>query len=361
MRSDEAGAMSMRYRQLGGSGLRVSVLTMGTMTFGGTGGFASVGSTDLHAARRQIDRCLDAGVNLIDTANVYSNGLSEEILGQVLEGRRDDVLVATKARMPMGDGPNDAGLSRHHLLTQCEASLRRLRTDHIDLYQVHEWDGQTPLEETLEALDDLVHAGKVRYVGCSNYAGWQLMKALGVAERRGLPRLVSQQIHYTLQAREAEYELVPIAIDQSLGILVWSPLAGGLLSGKYRRDQPDPEGSRLLSGWDEPPVRDQGKLYDIIDVIVQVAKERGGSPAQVALAWLLDRPAVTSVVIGARTEEQLADNLGAVELSLTTEERARLEEVSRPPLLYPYWHQAKTASDRLSPADHSLLGPHLAG
>jgi aryl-alcohol dehydrogenase-like predicted oxidoreductase len=351
----------MRYRQLGASGLRVSVLTMGTMTFGGTGGFASVGSTGLDGARRQLDRCLEAGINLVDTADVYSDGLSEEIVGEALEGRRDDVLVATKARMPMGGGPNDAGLSRHHLVTACEASLRRLRTDHIDLYQVHEWDGQTPLDETLQALDDLVHAGKVRYVGCSNYAGWQLMKAFGVAERRGLTRFVSQQIHYTLQAREAEYELVPIAIDQGIGVLVWSPLAAGLLSGKYRRGEPGPAGSRLLSGWDEPPVRDQDKLYDIVDVVVAVAKDRGVSPAQVALAWLLERPAVTSLVIGARTDEQLADNLGAADLALSQEELTRLEEVSRPPLLYPYWHQAKTASDRLGPADLSLLGPHLAG
>jgi aryl-alcohol dehydrogenase-like predicted oxidoreductase len=351
----------MRYRQLGASGLRVSVLTMGTMTFGGTGGFASVGSTDLDGARRQLDRCLEAGINLVDTADVYSGGLSEEIVGQALEGRRDDVLLATKARMPMGDGPNDAGLSRHHLVSGCESSLRRLRTDHIDLYQVHEWDGQTPLEETLRALDDLVHAGKVRYVGCSNYAGWQLMKALGIAERQGLTRFVSQQIHYTLQAREAEYELLPIALDQGLGVLVWSPLAGGLLSGKYRRGEPAPAGSRLLSGWDEPPVRDQELLYDIVEVVVEVAKDRGASPAQVALAWLLERPAVTSLIIGARTEEQLADNLGAADLSLTPEELARLEEVSRPPLLYPYWHQAKTAADRLGPADLALLGPHLAG
>jgi aryl-alcohol dehydrogenase-like predicted oxidoreductase len=331
------------------------------MTFGGTGGFASVGSTGLDGARRQLDRCLEAGINLVDTADVYSDGLSEEIVGEALEGRRDDVLVATKARMPMGDGPNDAGLSRHHLVTACEASLRRLRTDRIDLYQVHEWDGQTPIDETLQALDDLVHAGKVRYVGCSNYAGWQLMKALGVAERRGLTRFVSQQIHYTLQAREAEYELVPIAIDQGIGVLVWSPLAAGLLSGKYRRGEPGPAGSRLLSGWDEPPIRDQGKLYDIVDVVVAVAKDRGVSPAQVALAWLLERPAVTSLVIGARTDEQLADNLGAADLALSQEELTRLEEVSRPPLLYPYWHQAKTASDRLGPADLSLLGPHLAG
>jgi aryl-alcohol dehydrogenase-like predicted oxidoreductase len=350
----------MRYRQLGTSGLRVSVLTMGTMTFGGKGGFASVGSTGVEEARRQVDRCLDAGVNLIDTANVYSGGLSEEICGEVLEGRRDRVLVATKARMPMGDGPNDAGLSRQHLIAQCEASLRRLRTDHIDLYQVHEWDGQTPLSETLRALDDLVRAGKVRYVGCSNYAGWQLMKALGVAEREGLGRFCCQQIHYTLQAREAEYELVPIAVDQGLGLLVWSPLAGGLLTGKYRRGEPGPEGSRLLSGWDEPPVPDQDKLYDIVDVLVEVAAGRGASPAQVALAWLLERPAVTSVIVGARTTEQLADNLGAADLSLTADELDRLERVSRPPLLYPYWHQAKTAADRLGPADLTLLGPHLA-
>jgi aryl-alcohol dehydrogenase-like predicted oxidoreductase len=351
----------MRYRQLGASGLRVSVLSMGTMTFGGKGSFASVGSTDLDTARRQIDRCLEAGVNLIDTANVYSEGRSEEILGQAVEGRRDDLLLATKVRMPMGDGPNDAGLSRHHVMTECEASLRRLRTDRIDLYQLHEWDGQTPLTETLQALDDLVHAGKVRYVGCSNYAGWQLMKALGIAEQRELPRFVSQQVHYTLQAREAEYELVPASIDQGLGILVWSPLAAGLLSGKYRRGQAAPEQSRLLAGWDEPPVRDQEKLYDIVEVIIEVAKDRGASPAQVALAWLRDRPAVSSLIIGARTDEQLADNLGAADLELTIQERARLDEVSRPPLLYPYWHQAKTAADRLGPADLSLLGPHLAG
>src|SRR6266545_7924780 len=224
----------MEYRALGNSGLKLSVLTMGTMTFGGKGGFAAVGSTDVTEARRQVDQCLEAGVNVIDTADVYSGGLSEEIVGEVLEGRRDDVLVATKVRMPMGPGPNDAGLSRHHILSGCEASLRRLGTDHIDLYQVHEWDGLTPLEETLSALDDLVHAGKVRYVGCSNYSGWHLMKALATSDRLGVTRFVSEQIHYSPQAREAEYELIPIAVDQGLGMLVWSPLAGGLLSGKYR-------------------------------------------------------------------------------------------------------------------------------
>jgi aryl-alcohol dehydrogenase-like predicted oxidoreductase len=349
----------MEYRQLGRSGLRVSVLTMGTMTFGGHGAFANVGSTDVDEARRQVDMCLDAGVNMIDTADVYSAGRSEEIVGEVLKGRRDDVLLATKVRMAMGPGPNDAGLSRHHIVSGCEASLRRLGTDHIDLYQVHEWDGVTPLEETLEALDSLVTAGKIRYVGASNYSGWQLMKALGIADRLGYERFVSQQIYYSLQARDAEYELVPAAIDQGLGILVWSPLAGGLLSGKYRRGTTPPEGSRQLTDWNEPPVHDQDKLYDTVDVLVDIADGHGVSAAQVALAYLLGRPAVTSLVIGARTSEQLADNLAAADLTLSEQERARLDEVSAMPLNYPYWHQAATAGDRLSPADLSLLGPHL--
>jgi aryl-alcohol dehydrogenase-like predicted oxidoreductase len=349
----------MEYRTLGRSGLRVSVLTMGTMTFGGTGGFAAVGTTGVDEARQQVDRCLDAGINLIDTADVYSGGQSEEILGEVLGGRRERVLVATKVRMPMGVGPNDAGLSRHHVITGCEASLRRLGTDHIDLYQVHEWDGVTPLEETLAALDSLVRSGKVRYVGASNYAGWQLLKALGTADRTGLPRFVSQQIYYSLQARDAEYELIPAAVDQGLGVLVWSPLAGGLLSGKYRRDRQPSGDSRQLSDWNEPPVYDRDKLYDTVDVLVEIGAAHGVSAAQVALAYLLGRPAVTSLVIGARTHEQLADNLAAADLALTAADRDRLDKVSAPPLLYPYWHQAKTARDRLSPADLTLLGPHL--
>ncbi|HEY3714625.1 MAG TPA: aldo/keto reductase [Jatrophihabitantaceae bacterium] len=349
----------MDYRQLGNSGLRISVLTLGTMTFGGVGWSSVVGSTDVEGAKRQIGMCLDAGVNLIDTADVYSAGASEEIVGQALGGRRDDVLLATKVRMPMGRGPNDAGLSRHHVIRGCEASLRRLGTDYIDLYQVHEWDGQTPLEETLGALDSLVQSGKVRYVGASNYAGWQLMKALGIAERDGLPRFVSQQIHYSLQARDAEYELVPLSLDQGLGILVWSPLAGGLLSGKYRRSDPNPEGTRRFAGWDEPPVYDEDKLYDTIDVLVEIGQSRGVSAARIALAYLIGRPGVTSVVVGARTDEQLADNLAAASVTLTDDERDRLDDVSAMPLLYPYWHQANTASDRLSPADLSLLGRHL--
>jgi aryl-alcohol dehydrogenase-like predicted oxidoreductase len=351
----------MDYRQLGACGLRVSALGLGTMTFGGGGAFADVGSTDVAGAARQIDLCLDRGVNLIDTANKYSAGASEEILGQALRGRHNRVLVATKARMPMGDGPNDAGLSRHHLIAECEASLRRLGVDHIDLYQVHQWDGQTPLEETLEALDSLVRAGKVRYVGCSNYTGWQTMKALSVSDRHGYQRFVSQQIYYSLEARDAEYELVPLAVDQGLGILVWSPLAGGLLSGKYRRGVAGPEGARHLTDWDEPPVRDQERLYDVVDALVEIASGHGVSAAQVALAWLLGRPGVTSLLIGARTEEQLADNLAAAELELADDERDRLEALSRPPLIYPHWHQAKTARDRLSPADLTLLGSHLDG
>jgi aryl-alcohol dehydrogenase-like predicted oxidoreductase len=349
----------MEYRQLGRSGLRVSALSLGTMSFGDQGPGAPVGMTDATGAARQIDLCLEAGVNLIDTADAYAAGVSEEILGKVLRGRRDRLLLATKARFPTGDGPNDAGLSRHHLIEACESSLRRLQTDHIDLYQVHQWDGQTPLEETLDALDTLVRQGKVRYVGCSNYSGWQVTKALGISDRRGLQRFVSQQIHYTLQAREAEYELVPVSLDQGLGILVWSPLAGGLLSGKYRRDRQAPEGSRHLSDWDEPPIYDEDRLYDIVDVLVEIGEGHGVSAAQVALAWLLGRPGVSSVVIGARTDEQLADNLAAADLELGEDDRARLDEVSAPPLLYPYWHQAKTASERLSDADLALLGPHV--
>jgi aryl-alcohol dehydrogenase-like predicted oxidoreductase len=349
----------MNLRQLGSSGLKVSELTLGTMSFGGGGKFANVGTTDVDGGRRQIDMCRDAGINLIDTADVYSDGASEEIVGAALKGRREDWLLASKVRFPMGPSANDEGLSRHHIIRGCEASLRRLQTDYIDLYQVHEWDGLTPLEETLSALDQLVASGKVRYVGVSNFAGWQLMKTLGIAERDHLPRFVSQQIYYSLQERSAEYELLPLAVDQGLGTLVWSPLAGGLLSGKYRRGQDAPEGSRHLTDWNEPPVYDEDGLYDTIDVLVEIADGHGVSAAQVALAWLLTRPTVASVIIGARTDEQLADNLKAAELTLGADEVARLEQVSRPDLLYPYWHQMMSASARLSAADLTLIGPHL--
>ncbi|MDX6208763.1 MAG: hypothetical protein QOE24_1154 [Frankiales bacterium] len=344
----------MEYRQLGRSGLKVSALTLGTMTYGGGGKFAKVGAVMHDEARTQIDLALDAGVNLIDTADVYSNGLSEEIVGAAVKSRRDQVLLTTKVRFDMGDGPNDGGLSRHHLIRGCEASLRRLGTDYLDLYQLHEWDGMTPMDEIVGAVDHLVDSGKIRYAGVSNFSGWHVMKVLAA----GGP-FVSQQNHYTLQAREAENELIPIAIDQGLGVLVWSPLAGGLLSGKYRRGQQPPEGSRVVQEWNEPPIHDEERLYDIVDVLVDIAGSHGVSAAQVAIAWLLGRLAVTSVVVGARTIEQLRDNLAAAGLVLDPAERSRLDQVSRPPLLYPYWHQAASASDRLSPADLSLIGPYL--
>jgi aryl-alcohol dehydrogenase-like predicted oxidoreductase len=352
----------MEYRQLGHSGLRISALTLGTMTFGGRGGFSAVGATGIDGARRQVDMCLDAGVNLIDTADVYSGGLAEEITGEVVKGRRDTLLLSSKVRMAMGDGPNDAGLSRQHIIAGCEASLRRLGTDHIDIYHVHEWDGQTRLEETLSALNSLVSAGKVRYLAASNYAGWQLMKALAVADSHGFERFAAQQVYYSLEARDAEYELVPLAVDQGLGILVWSPLAGGLLSGKYRRNGSPESGTRQVSGtWNEPPVRTREKLYDTVEILVDIAGAHGASPAQVALAWLLGRPAVTSVIIGARTDEQLLDNLGGASLLLSADERAALDKVSAPELIYPYWHQLNTAADRLGPADLALLAQHLPG
>jgi aryl-alcohol dehydrogenase-like predicted oxidoreductase len=339
----------MEYRTLGRSGLKVSTLTMGTMTFGGAGNFAKVGKTDLAEAKRQIDLCLDAGINLIDTANVYSNGLSEEIIGEALGGKRkNDVLIASKARMRIGDGPNDEGLSRHHLIRECERSLKRLKTDVIDLYLLHEWDGTTPLEETMAALDTLVQHGKVRYVGCSNFSGWHIMKALAISDHHRLPRFIAQQIHYTLEAREAEYELLPVSLDQGLGVMVWSPLAGGLLSGKYSRDKGT---ARQLAGWNEPPIRDEDRLWTIVDALAEIGKERGVSAAQVALAWLLGRPAVSTLVVGGRNEAQFKDNIAAASLTLSAEENDRLDAVSRPPLLYPYWHQRWTARNRLGPSD----------
>ncbi|MBN9020825.1 MAG: aldo/keto reductase [Rhizobiales bacterium] len=348
----------MEYRLLGRSGLKVSTITMGTLTFGAPKD-APFGSTGLADAKRQIAACLDAGVNMLDTADVYSTGASETVIGQALGRKRGDVLIATKARFPMGPGPNDRGSSRHHLVAACEASLRRLKTDWIDLYQLHEWDGQTPLEETLAALDHLVSSGKVRYVGCSNFSGWHVMKALAVSDRMHYPRFVAQQIHYTLHSREAEYELVPISVSEGLGILVWSPIAGGFLSGKFRRNRKDPKVSRHLAGWKEPPIRDEEALYDLIDVLVEVADARGVSGAQVALAWLIGRPGVTSVIVGGRTMAQFKDNLGAADLVLTDEERSKLDKASQPPLLYPYWHQVMTAKDRLSAADLAFLAPYV--
>jgi aryl-alcohol dehydrogenase-like predicted oxidoreductase len=331
------------------------------MTFGGAGGFAAVGHTDVDEARAILNRCLEAGVNLVDTADVYSDGASEEIVGEIVKGRREDVLLATKCRFPSEPGANGAGSSRHHIIRSVEASLRRMGTDYLDLFQLHGWDGATPLEETVRTLDDLVRSGKVRYVGCSNYSAWHLMKALATADREGRERFVSHQIYYSLIGREAENELVPLAVDQGLGILVWSPLAGGLLTGKYRRGVEPPAGSRHLTDWNEPPIPDQEQAYDIVEALVEIADAHGVSPAQVSLAWLIAKPGVTSVIVGARSAEQISQTLPAAELRLEPSEMARLDELSAPRLQYPYWHQAKTVIDRLSPADESLLGAFADG
>jgi aryl-alcohol dehydrogenase-like predicted oxidoreductase len=345
----------MEYRQLGSSGLRVSALALGPMTFGGAGNFASVGHTDFDEASRILDRCIDAGVNFIDTADIYSDGVSEEIVGRLVKGRREDLLLATKCGFPSEPGANGAGSSRHHIVRSLDASLRRLGTDYVDLYQLHCWDGQTPLEETLATLDGLVHAGKIRYVGCSNYSAWHVMKALAVADRQGLARFVSNQIYWSVLGRDVEVEVVPAALDQGLGILVWSPLAGGLLTGKYRRDTRPTSGARHLTDWNEPPIYDQAKTFDIIDVVVEVAQAHHVPPAQVALAWLLTKPALASVIVGARQEAQIVQTLGAAELHLAPEEVTRLDSVSAPPLPYPLWHQVKVR-DRLGAADRVILG-----
>jgi aryl-alcohol dehydrogenase-like predicted oxidoreductase len=341
----------VEFRHLGHSGLQVSALTFGTMTFGGVGPSGMTGATDLAGAKRQVGMCLDAGVNMFDSADTYSDGVAEEILGEAISGFRSEVLVATKGRFPSKPGPNLEGLSRHHLLSSCDASLRRLKTDYIDLYQLHGWDGRTPLEETLRALDDLQRAGKVRYVGVSNFAGWQLMKALGKAQLHDLVRPISQQIHYTLAAREAEYELVPIALDQGVGILVWSPLSGGLLTGKYSRGRPIPAGTRAAAGWEMVPIHDEDQVYDVIEALLAIAEAHGVSAAQIVIAWLLARTGVTSVVIGARTDSQLADTLAAANLVLTDAEMQELDRASAPPLIYPYWHQARYGGARSSTAD----------
>ncbi|SEL02400.1 aldo/keto reductase [Parapedobacter koreensis] len=351
----------MEYRILGKSGLKVSTITLGTMTFGGTEAFAKVGNADVKQARSIIDLSIDRGVNLIDTANMYSGGLSEEIIGEVLDGKRPgDVLISSKARMPIGTGPNDEGFSRYHLIRECEKSLKRLRTDVIDIYYMHEWDGQTPLEEMLEALDTLVKQGKIRYIGTSNFSGWHTMKALATSRENGYQRFVTQQIHYTLEAREAEYELLPIGIDQGLGALIWSPLAGGLLSGKYIRESQPQRGTRFAEGWNEPPIRDWDRLWNIVTMLNEIAIQKNVSASQVAIAWILTRPSVSSVVIGGRTLEQIESNISAIDVQLTTDELQHLNEVSKLPLLYPYWHQANFAKNRLSEADKMLLGAHLS-
>ncbi len=341
----------MEYRILGASGLRVPVLSFGTGTFGGQGPFFSAwGNSDVDEARRLIDVCLDAGLNLFDTADVYSDGASEQILGAAVAGRRDQVLIATKLSLPTGRGPNDIGSSRHRLIAGVDAALRRLGTDYIDILQMHGFDAFTPVDEVLYTFDLLVRAGKVRYVGASNFAGWQLMKALASADRHGWPRYVAHQVHYSLVGRDYEWELMPLAQDQRVGALVWSPLGWGRLTGKVRRGQPFPEGSRLhdVAKWGLPV--DEERLYGVVDVLDALAAETGRTIPQVALNWLLARPTVASVIIGARNEAQLRDNLGAVGWSLTPEQIARLDVASDVMPAYPYFsYRIDKAFRRLNP------------
>ena len=330
----------MEYRQLGRSGLKVPDFSLGTGTFGGRGEmFSKWGTTDVQEATRLVDVSLAAGLNFFDTADIYSAGASEEILGQAIKGRRDQVLVATKATFSTGSGPNDKGSSRHHLVRAAEASLKRLGTDTIDLYFMHGYDALTPVEETLRALDDLITAGKIRYIGCSNFSGWHVMKALATSERYGLARYVAYQGYYSLIGREYEWELMPLALEQGVGTMVWSPLGWGRLTGKIRRGQPAAEG-RIAQGGDVggPPVDDE-HLYSVVDALDAIAQEAGKTVPQVALNWLLQRPTVSNIVIGARNEEQLQQNLGALGWNLTAAQVATLDAASRKAPIYPYWHQ----------------------
>jgi aryl-alcohol dehydrogenase-like predicted oxidoreductase len=328
----------MDYRSLGKSGLKVPVLSFGAGTFGGTGPlFGNWGTSDATEARRLVDICLEAGVNLFDTADVYSDGASEEVLGQAIKGKRDAVLISTKTGLPMGDGPNDGGTSRFRLIRSVEDALRRLRTDYIDILQLHAFDAATPVEEVLSTLDMLVRAGKVRYVGVSNFSGWQVMKSLAASDRHGWPRYVTNQVYYSLVGRDYEWELMPLGEDQGLGALVWSPLGWGRLTGKIRRGTPLPDGSRLHETASFGPPVEEDHLYRVVDALDAIAEETGKSVPQVALNWLLQRPTVSSVIVGARTEEQLRQNLGAVGWSLTREQIARLDEASAVTAPYPYF------------------------
>jgi aryl-alcohol dehydrogenase-like predicted oxidoreductase len=330
----------MEYRRLGSSGLRVPALSFGTGTFGGAGDFFKAwGSTDATGAQRLIDICLDHGVSMFDTADVYSAGLAEEILGGAIKGKRDRVLISTKVTFPMGDGPNDYGSSRQHLITSIDASLRRLGVDHIDLLQLHGQDYNTPVEETLSTLDQFVRQGKIRYIGGSNFSGWHLMKSQAAADRHGYARHVAHQVYYSLLNRDYEWELLPLGLDQGIGAMVWSPLGWGKLTGKIRRDQPPKPGSRAHDIAGTGPHYDEERLFAIVDVLDDVAQETGRTIPQIALAWLLRRPTVSSVIIGARDEAQLVANIGAVDVTLTNEQAARLEKVSQVPAAYPVWHQ----------------------
>lgn len=328
----------MEYRFLGRSGLKVPVLSFGTGTFGGAGPlFGAWGNTDVDEARRLVDICMEAGVNLFDTADVYSNGASEEVLGAALKGRRDHVLISTKTSLPMGDGPNDAGSSRFRLIRSVEDALRRLGTDYIDFLQLHAFDAATPVEEVLSTLDALVRAGKIRYVGVSNFSGWQIMKSLAVADKYGWPRYVVNQVYYSLIGRDYEWDLMPLNMDQGLGALVWSPLGWGRLTGKVRRGAPLPEGSRLHDTASYGPPVEGEYLYGVIDELEMIAEETGKTVPQIALNWLLRRPTVASVIIGARNEKQLRDNLGAVGWSLSADQIAKLDAASAVTAPYPYF------------------------
>jgi aryl-alcohol dehydrogenase-like predicted oxidoreductase len=332
----------MEFRQLGASGLKVPVLSFGTGTFGGGGElFKAWGASDVAEATRLVDVCLDAGLNLFDSADIYSQGMAEEILGRAIDGRRDRVLISTKGTFRFGSGPNDVGSSRHHLIRSIEGSLKRLGTDYIDLYQLHGFDAVTPIEEVLNTLDDLVRAGKIRYIGCSNFSGWHLMKSLAISEKYGLARYVAHQAYYSLIGRDYEWELMPLGVDQKVGAVVWSPLGWGRLTGKVRRNQPLPETSRLQSKvvTDIGPLVLDEYVYKVVDALDEVAKETGKTVPQVALNWLLQRPTVATVIIGARNEEQLRQNLGAVGWNLTREQVAKLDAASATTLTYPYWHQ----------------------
>jgi aryl-alcohol dehydrogenase-like predicted oxidoreductase len=332
----------MEYRQLGGSGLKVPVLTLGTGTFGGQGElFSAWGNNGVPEATRLVDICLDAGLTMFDSADIYSAGLAEEILGKAIAGRRDKVLISTKATFRLGDGPNDVGSSRFHLIRAVEGSLKRLGTDYIDLFQLHGFDALTPIEETLSTLDGLVRAGKIRYLGCSNFSGWHVMKSLAIAEKYGYSRYVAHQAYYSLVGRDYEWELMPLGLDQKVGAVVWSPLGWARLTGKIRRGQPLPPGSRLQSKLNAdigPQVADD-QLYKVVDALDEIAKETGKTIPQIALNWLLQRPTVSTLVIGARNEDQLRANLGAVGWNLTREQVARLDAASTVPLAYPYFHQ----------------------
>ncbi len=334
----------MEYRYLGNSGFRVPVLSFGTGTFGGEGAlFSAWGATDVAGARRLVDICVDAGLTMFDSADIYSKGAAESILGEAIRHRpRDELILSTKATFRFGDGENQVGSSRHHLLRSVDAALKRLQTDYIDLFQLHGFDARTPAEEVLSTLDTLVRAGKVRYLGVSNFSGWHLMKSLSVSERHGWARYVAHQAYYSLVGRDYEWELMPLAADQGVGAVVWSPLGWGRLTGKIRRGQPLPEGSRLQSqtAVDSGPQVDQEYLYDVVDALAAVAEETGKTIPQVALNWLLQRPTVSTIIVGARNEAQLVQNLGAVGWNLTAEQVAKLDAASARPKPYPYWHQA---------------------